>query len=218
MIEKTTWFQLQPLYQHLRQQSENKKYYKYLEIGATFFLIAIFLFTAIAPTASAISKLIGEIKSKQILEKKLKTKINSIILAQDTYSFMQENSNYQVLESSFPSRPRYYQSALVFSSSANNSGTYLNQLSFDPKKNYYSKTTSDNQQQLFGVNASTQGKYLPSLKMINNIIGNRRLTNIETIQLSQLDKKEKISSSSAFINMNLSTSLFYLPTIPNEQK
>lgn len=218
MIEKTTWFQLQPLYQHLREQSENKKYYRYLEIGATFFLIAIFLFTAIAPTATAISKLIGEIKSKQVLEKKLKSKINSIILSQDNYSLMQENSKYQVLESSFPSRPRYYQSALAFSSSSQLSNTSLNQLSFDPKKVDSLTAISDNPKKLFGINVSTQGEYRSSLEMINNIANNRRLTDIETIQLSQLEKKEKSSSSSAYINMNLSTSLFYLPTIPNEQK
>jgi len=216
MIEKTTWFQLQPLYQHLRQQAENKKSFKYLEIGATFFLIAIFLFTAIAPTATAISKLIGEIKSKEILEKKLKAKINSIILAQDNYSLMQENSKYQVLESSFPSRPRYYQSALVFSSSSKESNTSLNQLTFDPTKKEPSSPTD--QKQLYGVNVSTQGEYRSSLDMINKITNNRRLTDIESIQLSQLDQKEKSSSSSAFINLNLSTSLFYLPTISNEQK
>lgn len=216
MIEKTTWFQLQPLYQYLRQQAENKKSFKYLEIGATFFLIAIFLFTAIAPTATAISKLIGDIKSKEILENKLKAKINSIILAQDNYSLMQENSTYQVIESSFPSRPRYYQSALVFSSGSKESNTSLNKLTFDPTKKDMSSLTD--QKQLYGVNALTQGEYRSSLDMINKITNNRRLTDIESIQLSQLDKKEKSSSSSAFINLNLSTSLFYLPTISNEQK
>lgn len=218
MIEKTTWFQLQPLYQHLRQQSENKKSFKYLEIGATFFLVAIFLFTAIAPTAMAISKLIGEIKSKQVLEKKLKSKINSIILAQNNYSMMQENSKYQVLESSFPSRPRYYQSALAFSSSSQLSNISLNQLSFDPKKADSNTVTPENPKQLFGVNTSTQGEYKSSLEMINKISNDRRLIDIETIQLSQLEKKEKSSSSSAYINMYLSTNLFYLPTVPNEQK
>lgn len=218
MIEKTSWFQLQPLYKHLRQQAENKKSYKYLEIGATFSLIAIFLFTAIAPTATAISKLVGEIKSKQILEKKLKSKINSIILAQENYSLMQENSRYQILESSFPSRPRYYESALAFSSSSQNSNTTLKQLSFDTQKNDSSKQASSESKQLFGINASAQGDYPSSLKMINSIANSRRLTDIESIQFSQIDKKEQSSSSSAFINVNLSSSLFYLPTIPNEQE
>lgn len=216
MIEKTSWFQLQPLYKHLRQQAENKKSYKYLEIGATFSLIAIFLFTAIAPTASAISKLIGEIKSKQVLEKKLKSKINSIILAQDNYSLMQEKSRYQILESSFPSRPRYYESAMAFSSSSQNSNTTLKQLSFDTQKYDSSNQTPGESKQLFGVNASIQGDYPSSLKMINSIVNSRRLTDLESIQFSQIDKKEQSSSSSAFININLSSSLFYLPTIPNE--
>lgn len=218
MIEKTSWFQLQPLYQHLRQQAENKKSYKYIEIGATFTLIAIFLFTAIAPTATAISKLVGEIKSKQILEKKLKSKINSVILAQDNYSLMQENSRYQTLESSFPSRPRYYQSAMAFSSNSQDSNTTLNQLLFDLQNTEVSNPTPNDQKQLFGIDVSAQGDYQSSLKMINNIANNRRLTNIESIQFRQIDKKEQTSSSSAFININISSSLFYLPTIPNEQK
>ncbi len=218
MIEKTSWFQLQPLYQYLRQQAENKKSYKYLEIGATFFLIAIFLFTAITPTATAISKLVGEIKSKQILEKKLKSKINSVILAQDNYSLMQENSRYQILESSFPARPRYYQSALSFSASSLNSNTNLNQLSFNLNSTDSPNNTTDISKQSFGINISAQGDYQSFLEMINMIINTRRLTDIESIQLNQIDTKEKSSLNSDFINLNLSTSLYYLPTVSNEQK
>ena len=216
MIEKTTWFQFQPLYQHLRQQAENKKFFKYLEVGATFSLIAIFLFTAITPTATAISKLIGEIKSKQILEKKLKNKINSIILAQNNYSLMQENTNYQILESSFPTRPRYYQSALAFSSASKQSSTSLGQLTFDltQKDSYGSK----DQNKLFNISSSTTGSYQSSLDMIKKIANNRRLTELETIQLSQPVQKETPDSGSGYINLGLSTKLFYLPTISNEQK
>ncbi len=218
MIETTSWFQLRPLYQHLRQQAEKTKTYKYLEIGATFSLIAIFLFTAIAPTATAISKLVGEIKSKQILEKRLKTKIDSIILAQDNYSLMQENSRYQVLESSFPSRPRYYESVVALSSSSQNSNTNLDQLSFNLNKKKSTASSSNGSNLSFGINVSIQGNYHSSLKMINNTLNNRRLTDIESILLSQIKEKEASISGSEFINMNLSTNLYYLPTSQNEQK
>jgi hypothetical protein len=218
MIEKTTWFQLQPLYQHLRQQAENKKFYKYLEIGATFLLIAIFLFTAITPTATAISKLIGEINSKQILEKKLKAKISSIIIAQDNYSLMQEMSKYQVLESSFPYRPRYYQSALGFSSSATNSNIGINQLMFNLKNEDTPIAIPDESKKIFTIDVSAQGTYQSSLGMINNILKNRRLSDIESIRLDQIKRDQQVSSGSNYINLNLSTNLFYLPTIPNEQK
>lgn len=217
MIEKTSWFQLQPLYRHLRQQSENKKTYKYIEIGSTFFLIAIFLFTAIAPTAKAISTLLGEIKSKEILEKRLKDKIDSIILAQNNYSLMQETSKYQILESSFPSRPKFYESALVFSSAARQSNSQLMQLSFGVDKEKDLNVESKNLQ--FNLNSSAQSDYKSLLNMINIIANNQRLVDIESVQLSQIDKKEKSSSSSSYlINLNLSTNLFYLPTMSNEQK
>lgn len=86
MIEKTTWFQLQPLYHYLRQQSEKQKFLKQLEIGATFSLVAIFLFTAITPTAKAIFSLIGEIKSKELTTASMKSKIINILEAQSNYS------------------------------------------------------------------------------------------------------------------------------------
>lgn len=216
MIEKTTWFQLQPLYKHLRQQAENKKSYKYIEIGATFFLIALFLFTAIAPTAKAISNLVGEIKSKQILEKKLKAKINSIILAQNNYSSMQEESIYKVLEASFPSRPRYYQSTLVFSSNAKDSNTSIDQLTFDVIKK--DPQPQVNQKKTFSVSTSNKGEYLSFLSLIDKITNSRRLVDIESIQLSQADEKEASSSGTGSVNLNLSTNLFYLPTFSNEQK
>lgn len=218
MIEKTTWFQLQPLYQHLRQQAENKKFYKYIEIGATFLLIAIFLFTAITPTATAISKLIGEINSKQILEKKLKAKISSIIIAQDNYSLMQEISKYQILESSFPSRPRYYQSALGFSSNATNSNIGINQLAFNLKNEDIPGVVPDESKKVFVIDVSGRGTYQSSLGMINSILKNRRLSDIESIQLSQIKRDQQASANSDYINLNLSTNLFYLPTISNEQK
>jgi len=216
MAEKISWLQLQPLYEYLRQQADKKKTYKYLEIGATFSLIAVFLFTAIAPTAAAISRLLGEIKSKQILEKKLKTKIESIILAQDNYSLMQENSRYQLLESSFPSRPRYYQAASVFSSSSLNSGSNLERITFSI--NDKPITNSTDSKLSYGINALAQTSYQSSLQMINNIINSRRVVDIESITLNQVDKKDKVASNSAFINLNLSTNLFYLPTAYNEQK
>lgn len=214
MIEKTTWFQLQPLYRHLREEAEKKKSYKYLEVGATFFLIAVFLFTAIAPTAKAISNLIGEIKSKQVTEKKLRDKINSIILAQDNYSMMQENSRYQILESSFPSRPRYYHSALAFSSASNQDNSTLNQISF----NLSPKESEKIESQSYSVNITTKGDYSSSLEVLNKIADNRRLTELESIQFRQLDKKEMSASSSGYINLNISTNLFYLPTISNDKK
>lgn len=214
MIENTTWFQLQPLYRHLRQEAEKKKSYKYLEVGATFFLIAVFLFTAIAPTAKAISNLIGEIKSKQVIEKKLRDKINSIILAQDNYSMMQENSRYQILESSFPSRPRYYQSALAFSSASNQDNSSLNQITF----NLTPKESEKTEGQSYTISITARGDYPSSLEVLNKIADNRRLTDIESIQLGQLDKKEISASSSGYINLNISTNLFYLPITSNDKK
>lgn len=211
MIEKTTWFQLQPLYRYLRQQAENQKFLKYLEIGSTFFLIAIFLFTAIAPTASAISSLVGEIKSRELTTKNMKEKISNILLAQEDYSAVQEK--YQILESSYPTSQEFYNSASTFSSISKESSTSLKQLSF----NLNDEVISNGESPLsFGLNISTGGSYSAILDMIKKISNDRRIINISSIQISQPSADDKTAEPN-HINLNLSTDLFYLPINSDEK-
>jgi hypothetical protein len=149
MIEQTNWFKVQSLYRYVRQQSENKKTFKYFEIGATFLLITIFLVTAIAPTASAISKLLGEIKSKEITTKSMKQKIINIVAAQDSYAQAQEQ--YQLIESSYPSKPEFYQAASTFSSISRLSNTSMKQIKYD--------LSDKNETSSYGVNLAIDGSY-----------------------------------------------------------
>jgi Tfp pilus assembly protein PilO len=192
MIEKTSWFKTQSLYQYIRQQSENRKIFKYLEVASTFILITIFLVAAIAPTASAISKLIGEIKSKEITSKSMKQKISNIIVAQENYSQAQEQ--FQVLESSYPSNPEFYQAASIFSSISRQSNTSIKQLKYN---------LSTNQKDLsYGVNLIINGSYQDFLNLINQVGQGRRLIDIDSITINQSDNN---------LSLNLSTNLVYLP-------
>jgi len=202
MIEKTNWFQLQPLYQYLRQQAENKKFLKYLEIGATFSLVAIFLLTAIAPTASAISSLLGEIKSKELTTNSMKLKILNILAAQENYSAVQEK--YQILESSYPTSQEFYNSASSFSSISKESSTSLRQIKFDLTDESKQSTNYS-----FGVNLVADGSYASVVEMIKKVTQGRRLVDIKSI---------KISPNNSDLNLNLSTSLFYSPINLNEKK
>jgi len=213
MIEKTSWSQLQPLYRYVRQQAENKKFMKYLEIGATFALIAMFLFFAIQPTASAISKLIGEINSKQLLISQSKAKINSILIAQAAYSDAQEK--YQIIASGLPDNPRFYQAANNFYSMANLSSVDIKNINF--VLNDSSDSSSTNSQKnssasnTFALYFSGVASYPQSLDLIKKILQNRRLVDITNIQINQIDSKtsEKESLPSNQINLSLSSNLFY---------
>jgi Tfp pilus assembly protein PilO len=192
MIEKTSWFKTQSLYQYIRQQSEDRKIFKYLEVASTFLLITIFLLVAIAPTASAISKLIGEIKSKEITTKSMKQKISNVVAAQENYSQAQEQ--FQILESSYPSNPEFYQAASTFSSISRRSNTSIKQLKYD---------LSNNQEDLsYGVNLVIDGSYQDFLNLINQVSQGRRLIDINSITINQSDNN---------LNLNLSTNLVYLP-------
>jgi Tfp pilus assembly protein PilO len=193
MIEKTSWFKTQSLYQYIRQQSENRKIFKYLEIASTFLLITIFLVAAIAPTASAISKLIGEIKSKEVTTRSMRQKISNVVAAQENYSQAQEQ--FQILESSYPSNPEFYQTASTLSSISRQSNSSIKQLKY---------SLSNNQEDLsYGVSLILDGSYQDFLSLINQVSQGRRLIDIDSITISQSDNN---------LNLNLSTNLVYLPT------
>jgi len=205
MIEQTSWFQLQPLYRYIRQQAENRQFTKYLEIGATFFLIAIFLFFAIMPTASAISTLIGEVNSKKELSTAMSTKISNIMQAQTSFSQIQEN--YAIVESSYPSLPQFYQSSAVISYISRDTSTPIKQIKF--QINNQNKTNSDTDTDTtFGLDISSAGSYQSILRSIEELSNTRRLIDIKSIQISQTDDKQQVGNSQ--LNLTINTDLYYL--------
>lgn len=212
MIEKNSLNQIRPLYQYLRKQAENKKATKYLEITATFTLIAIFLFLAIQPTALAISSLLGEIKSKEIASQKMKLKINSVIQAQDSFSQAQEK--YSTLDSGFPSNPHFYQAAVNFSTLAQESSLDVKQIDFslpneDEKDDDKSLTKS------FQINFSSSGQYQSALSFIKGVINNRRLIDISSIRFSRPSDDSDTGQNSNLVNLTIESNLFYSPIETN---
>jgi len=210
MIERKSWVQLQPLYRYVRQQAENKKFFKYIEITATFILITLFLFFAIKPTATAISKLLGEITSKQLLVSQMKSKINSVLNAQNSYSEAQVK--YQVIESSLPSSPMFYQAYNNFYSMSDDSSVKPTTVNFDlsPKDDSSDKekSVSNPGTKSFGVKFGGSGSYPQILSFIKKAVDNRRLVDIKSIQLSQ-SRQEEDSAPSNVLNVNISSDLFY---------
>jgi len=204
MINTKNWFQLRPMYSYIRKQSENQKFLKYLEIGGTFALIAIFLFFAIMPTMTTIFSLLGEIKSKETYIQKVNTKISNIIKAQDTYAQVQEK--YSLVEDSFPSQPKYYSGASNLATLFRDSSLDISQINLNLNNN----STKDSGFDSYQINISGEGQYSDILNIIKNMLNNRRLINTSNIQInrSETDKSEIVSSK---IKINISNDLYYLP-------
>lgn len=202
MIQLNSFNQIQQIYKYLRQKRENEKFYTYIEIAATFTLISLFLLLAIRPTATAIFTLLGEIKSKEALSAQMKAKINSVVRAQDSYSKVQ--GNYDLISSSLPDRPKFYQAASNFSAMSDQTDTNLSRITFGlsskdkPSDDIESFTTS-----LIGKN-----QYQSIIAFIQKIMNSRRLIQLDTINLSKGEDKENAVSN--FIDVSINTQLFYL--------
>ncbi|MCW1949569.1 MAG: type 4a pilus biogenesis protein PilO [Candidatus Shapirobacteria bacterium] len=155
------------------------------------------------PTASAISSLIGEIKSKETISAAMSTKISSIMKAQDSFAQIQED--YSVLESSYPTNPNFYQSAATISSVSKEVSTPIKQLGFMLGEN----NDNADKTNTFQLNFTTVGSYLPIISCIEKLANTRRLINIDNITISQTSLDG--SSLSNQLSLNVSANLFYLP-------
>jgi hypothetical protein len=186
--------QIQPLFLYLQKQRENQKFIHSLEVGATFLLISFFAIFAIKPTLITISALVGEVKSKELLQKDLKGKINDVITAEDLFSQVQEK--YSLVDSSLPNNPRFFQAATQINSMANNYQIFFDQLNF---------AVGDSNS--FSVSISTSSAFPTVLALISDISQNRRLIELNNISLSlgknPLDQK---------INFSLPLNIYYWPS------
>ena len=204
MINTKNWFQLRPMYSYIHKQAENQKFLKYLEIGGTFTLIAIFLFFAIMPTMTTIFSLLGEIKSKEAYVKKANTKINNIIKAQEEY--IQAQENYSLVEESFPSQPYYYNGASNLATLFRDSNLNIDQINFNLDDSSNKKNNFDSYQ----INMTGEGQYSDIINVIKNIVNNRRLIDASNIQINQIDSN-KAGDEGHKIKINISSNLYYLP-------
>jgi len=206
MINTKNWFQLQPMYSYIRKQAENEKFLKYLEIGATFSLIAIFLFFAIMPTVTTIFSLIGDIKSKEAFIKKVDLKITNIIKAQEVYSQVQQN--YYLIEDSFPSLGQYYKGTSNLATIFKDSSLNINQINLNLDEN------KDQDRQFFKsyqINIGGEGQYSSVMDMIKKLINNRRLVDTTSIRINQINPDNQNQTGSTNIKVSLSSGLYFLP-------
>jgi hypothetical protein len=213
MIDTKNWFQLRPMYSYIRKQAENEKFLKYLEIGGTFTLIAIFLFFAIMPTITTISSLIGDIKSKEIFINKVDLKITNIIKAQEVYAQVQEK--YSLIEDSFPTLGQYYKGTSNLATIFKESSLDINQIGLN-----LNKEDDDKNNQFFRsyqINVNGEGQYSSVLEMVKKIFNNRRLIDTTAIKISQIDSDGSNQANSKIVKIGLFSDLYFLPN-NNEKK
>jgi len=184
---------ISPLLSYLSKQRENKKFVRSIEISGTFILISFFTFFAIRPTLLTISKLVGDIKAKELLVKQLKSKINDVIVSQDLFSQVQEK--YALVESSLPTSPRFYQAASQIVGLTEKNQIYLDKLNYSiTDSNYYS------------TSISTSSSYLSATSLLSELLQNRRLFQIDQISFS-LEK----DTANKMINISLPLKIYYWP-------
>ncbi|MFA5025200.1 MAG: hypothetical protein WC503_01670 [Candidatus Shapirobacteria bacterium] len=179
-----------PLLMYLEKKREDQKIARYVEIGSTFFLISFFILFAIKPTFLTISSLLGDIKSKEILTKQLKSKINDVIVAQDIFSQAQER--YALVESSLPINPRFFQANSQIINVAAKNTIALAGADYSIKDSNY-----------FSTSINTITSYQSAVGFISEILQNRRLIDLNGFSFSI---NEDIPNQ---ININLPLKIYF---------
>lgn len=215
MIEFKSFVQIQSFYQNLRKQRENQKFLRSIEIIATFVLISIFLFFAILPTLSTISSLVGEIKSKEALIQKMRSKINTVIMAQDNFAKIQDK--YPIIESSLPDRPKYFSTVSQMQLFSQESSVNLEKITFNVSDD--EQNTLKTPLQKYSVNLSLKSYFSDIMNFIVKSLNSRRLTESISFKFAPAIDIIKTSTPSADrnVNFNYSTDLFFWRNL-NEKK
>ncbi len=181
-----------PLIEYLKAKRENQRLAKTVEIATTLVFISFFIVVAIKPTMSAISALLGEIKSKEILSKSMKTKITQVMKAQDQFSQIQER--YLVVNSALPDSPEYVQASTQILGAAQESQVLIDKLQFevDSNKSTDQKTPVNTNLKDYTSNFGVYSNFNSGVKFLSTLYQNRRLFKIIDVYISpQKDKTNK---------------------------
>lgn len=206
---------VKPLFEYLKKQQENRKFLKTVEFTATLILITFFLFFAVRPTLLTISALKGDIESKKILKASLKTKINDVIEAQDKFSQVQEK--YLIVNASLPDRPKYYDAANQLLLSGQQVNVPVDKMNFNVEAKLDDK--QDPNLKAFEVSVDMTGPFISNLKLASDLLKNRRLVNIGSINFeNQAVAKESSDSATSGVSTRFVSQFYFWPLNTNEKK
>jgi Tfp pilus assembly protein PilO len=187
------------LFSYLDKQRQNRQTIQTFEVVATLLTVSFFILFAIYPAVSTISSLITEISSKKTVSSKLRLKINQVVIAQDTFSKIQQR--YQVIDSALPDQPRFTQLAAQVQNMGQVAGVDTQAISFGISKIGSTAST-------ISLNFGQAVSYSSIIEFIHQLKSNRRLFNINSIKLSQVEDKTPENSSN-LINFSLGTDALY---------
>ena len=201
--------QIRPLYDYLKKQRENRKFVKYVEISATFILITFFLVFALRPAIITISTLRGDIESKKLIREELHSKIDKVILAQDLFSQVQER--YQVVNSSLPDRPNYYDAATIIQQIGQKYEISPESLSFN-----LDTVTLEEQPNIrtYTVSIGVNGPFSNAANLASEVLKNRRTDYISSINFVGNNTQNSGSTaptSASSVATKFSTTFYYWP-------
>lgn len=167
----------------------------YLEATLTVFLVLFFVVFAIKPTVLAITSLLGEIKSRQILNEKMSVKINSLVSAQNSYFSAEEK--LPLLDEYYPEKFDVAQGTSQLLGVALDHNIMSE--SFSANDLTFPDITSE--KGLIDFNYSGSGSYEDVMSFISDLYSSRRAIFIDSYSLSPIKAEDAIDPNIIVVNL-----------------
>lgn len=194
----------------LRKVREGEQTWVYLQVALTLFTIAFFVVAAIRPAATTIAGLVGEVKKKEALTRQMMIKINSLVEAQSNYALLQ--SEAETVNSVLPLAFDVARANAQFYGIAMRNSINLDSLTA-PDLKFFALSREGERGDVEGMdfNMSVSGDYPYLLSFLSDIGKNRRMTEIETINISSPKKQldDQLEKLKIGIKISLSGKIFY---------
>jgi hypothetical protein len=197
------------LLEYIKKTSENRRLVQTLELSLTLLLIAGFGFFAIKPTFSTISTLMGEIKAKEISVKEMQKKIDSLEIAQKTYSEIQKD--YMAIENCLPKYPGYFNASTTLRSASKKYSIELDRVGFNIK--YDDKASpiaskSALSTKSFSTIVNIKSDFVSLIQLIDKLSRTQRPIIISSVNIATQQQKE---ASASGIGLGINPVFYYLP-------
>lgn len=174
-------------------------------ISLSLLTVTFFAITAIQPTLLTIAKLNREITDKKEAGRKLQTKINTIIAAQN--EFAKNVDNLPLLAEALPEKNNFPTLAIFFEDAASASGVEIKSVSFEDINLNQSPTKKDTKANTFKFSVRALGNYTDLRTFLKTIESSRRIVKIEGLSYS-LSKIKDLTQLAIIIQ---GTAAFELP-------
>jgi Tfp pilus assembly protein PilO len=170
----------------LTEYAENKNSWRHMEVIITLLSITFFIIFAIRPAVLTISGLIGEINEKKETSKKMQSKINSVIIAQEEFALVQ--GKREILESYLPSKFSIIQGIVQIAGAASDSNLEINQMNIRGIENMISP---GNEFSGLEFSYSSKGEYDQLKTFIKDLSLVRRWIDVSSYQVNLADEKDQ---------------------------